>query len=124
VEIVYSFHVMSNLDDLKKAIADAPKRLVQINDKLFIYVGTETSLRADHAIKRALADGKTIIENGTSQWIEFWPVRDNNKSGSDAYTWRDGDSIRTEKILFTKNPKNKVTQKSLGFVWKDALTVI
>lgn len=115
---------MSALDDLKKAIADAPKRLVQIDDKLYVYVSPDDG-KVDLIIKNALANGKTVIENGTSQWVEFWPVRAPDKSGSDAYTWRkDGNSIRTEKILFTKNPKNEVTQKSLGFVWKDALTVI
>ncbi len=116
---------MSSLEDLKKAIADAPKRLVQIDDRLHIFVGADTAGKIEKTVKRALADGKTVIENGTSQWIEFWPVRDHSKTGTDAYTWKkDGNSVRTERILFTKNPKNEVTQKSLGFVWKDALTVI
>lgn len=116
---------MNAADNFKKLLADAPKRFVQIDDRLHIFVGADTAGKIERTIKRALADGKTIIENGTSQWIEFWPVRDNTKSGTDAYTWqKGGNNVRTEKILFTKNPQNEVTKKSMGFVWKDALTVI
>lgn len=114
----------AHLEELKKMLAEAPKRCVQIDDQPHIFIGCND--KAEKKIAWALSHGKTVTEGDTSVWVEWWPVRDNAKAGSGAYIWhKDNDQVRCEKILFTRNNKtNEVERKTLRHDWKDAILVL
>lgn len=108
---------------VRKLFADAPKRLVQIGGVLNVYIG-EHDGTCEKDIKRALQAGKTVIENNVTRWVECWPIFDSAKSGSKRYTWKDGSTVRVERILFTKTHDGKVARKVLGRAWRKATEVL
>ncbi len=110
------------VDKLKQLLAEAPKRAIQIDDRLFIFIATDA--KAEAAIKRGLAQGKTIIENGVSRWVEWYPVRLPGQTGSAAYVWKGGNHVKAEKLLFTKDATGNVKRESLGFAWREAQEVM
>jgi hypothetical protein len=104
-------------EELMKILDQAPKRVVQIENKLYVFIGMNA--KADAAIKKAIASGKTVVEDGVTRWLEVCPVMDTTKEGSDAYTWKDGNTLKVELILFTKQANGEVTKVSRGFVWRN-----
>jgi len=104
---------------------DTPKRVVQFDSKLHVYMGADLDGKIEADIKRALAHGVSVIENGVSRWIEHWPLLDVSKQGSALYIWaEDGNRVQCEKILFTKSPSGEVIKKRLGVSWRAATEVL
>ena len=110
--------------DLKTALLEADKRVVTIGDTLRIWMGTADEIESlkptiEAEIKRALARGDTVTENGTSRWVEESEVRDSSKTASDAYTWsKDGNSIKVEKAMVIKQANGNLRRESIGFGWR------
>jgi hypothetical protein len=97
---------------------DAPKRVVQIDDTRYVFFGADPGGKVDAKIKRALAQGATVTEAGTSTWIENIPLLDDRKPGI-APCFR-GNKVKCERVQFTKSSGGKVSRESLGVVWPDA----
>lgn len=116
---------MTAKEQLQKAIAEAPKRAVQFDDVVMIYVGTDLHDRVARDIDKALAAGKTVVENGISQWVEYWPIADYKKTGSDVYIFdKSGNRVKCEKFLFVKKAGGSVDKTKLGTAWRNAVEVI
>lgn len=113
-----------NLQAIKDLIANAPKRSVLIGDTLHVFVGEDTKGQVDAQIKRALARGDTVTENGVAQWQEWWAVMNPGKTGSEAYTWIDGNRVRCELFHFVKDKNGHVTKTSIRKCWRPAASVL
>lgn len=90
-------------------------RKVRIGNKL--YVGN--SQEVEPRIKRALAEGKTVSENGVDSWIDFAIVFDSTKSPRSAgYLWK-GDKVKYTKTLCTRVRGGVVTRQPAGFCYME-----
>lgn len=103
---------MTAREELVEAIRKARK--VQVGNVL--YIGNDAEINA--AIRRGLARGDTVVENGVSQWIEVNEVYDQTKAGSAAYTWR-GDKVKCERVLMVKLADGTVHRGFLGYTWRN-----
>lgn len=98
------------------------KRIVQIDDTRYVFTGADPLGVVDAKIKRALATGGTVTEDGISNWIEDLPLIDYTKPGLVPITR--GQKAKCERVHFTKMPDGRVTRNSLGFVWCKATSVL
>ena len=89
-------------------------RKVRIGDTLYIGNGPET----EAAIKKGLARGETVEENGVKQWVSLNVIHDHTKEGSAAYIWQ-GDKVKHEKVLCTKDKDGKLTMKTIGYCFRE-----
>jgi DNA mismatch repair protein MutH len=109
---------------LKQMLADAPRRTVQIDSTVHLYLGADTTGHVEQTIQKALAAGKTVTDNGTAQWIEHFPVALAG-TGSARYTWdKSGNRVKCERVLCTRTESGEYTQKVLGFSYRDATEVL
>jgi hypothetical protein len=88
-------------------------RKLHIGDTLFI---TSPEL-APEQIRDALEHGKTVTENGVSQWINENEMIVPGQTGSAVYVWK-GDKIKVERQLVVKDADGNITRTSLGFAWR------
>ena len=97
---------------LISTLKEAPTRSIQIDGTMYLYIGADVNGQADVKIKKALAAGKTVIENGVSQWMDDRDVCDWAKHGSDVYTWhKDGSRVLCQRFRVTKQADGPVTEK-------------
>ncbi len=101
------------------------KRSIRIGGTLHLYVGSTVEELAtltpqiEMLIERALQHGDAVIEDGVSRWFEENDIFDTCKSGSDAYVWsRNGDSVKTEKVLVTRLVDGTISRSFQGFGWR------
>ena len=98
--------------ELLAVVKAAPKRSIQIDNTLYLYVGAEVNAQADAKIKKALAAGRTVVENGVSQWMDDRDVCDWTKHGADVYTWhKDGNRVLCQRFHVIKQADGTVTEK-------------
>lgn len=115
---------MSTKKKLQAAFAAAHKRTVRIDDELRIWMGSAEELRVmapdiRRVIDKALAAGKSVTEDGITQWIEERDEFDPTKEGSARWTWHaDGDRVRMLRTLVTKGPEGEPTRQALKPVWR------
>jgi hypothetical protein len=95
--------------------------MVKIDDVLHVFIG-DCKDQFERKIQTSLSAGKTVELGDQTQWVECWPIRDNTKEGSAAYTWK-GDSVRVERFLVTKTPTT-FEKKLLGKSWRAAADVL
>jgi hypothetical protein len=109
------------MKDIKQAICEAPKRVIQIEDTLHVFLGTGLDKDVSQAIDKALKAGKTVVDraSGVSQWIDVQPVFDSTRIGSAQYVWK-GDAVRVTRVLFTRSAEGDITRRLLGHSWRDA----
>lgn len=102
-------------DALIEAIRQARK--VMIGETLFIGIGPEV----DTAIKKGLRQGKTVTENGVSQWISLEVVFHSDKPGSHAYVWdKTGNKVKHNKVLVTKTlATGEIKLKNVGTCFRE-----
>ena len=101
--------------DLRKTIAEglAACRKITICETLHI-VSPEL---ADELVSKALKAGKTITENGISQWVEESEIINPGQFGSALYTWK-GDKIKVDVALVTRTADGTVTKLHKGTAWR------
>ena len=111
---------------LQKLFAEAPKRVIVIDSTQYVFIGADTAHLVDKKIKRALAAGQTVVEAGVSQWIDYDPIQEGEAEDFlDRIKWHtDGNRVRCEKILVTKDKAGDITKKVLGTAWRDATEVL
>ena len=63
---------------------------------------------ADGLVKKALASGKTVTENGISQWVEECEVTNPGQSGSGVY------KVKVDVMLVTRSKDGNVTKLHKG----------
>jgi len=101
----------------KEILLKAPKRFVQIDDTLHVFIGEDAKGLVDKQVNRALKRGQTVTENGVSRWIESIVIFNAAKEASARYIWHsDGNRVKAEKFLFTKQG-GKVNREKLGCCW-------
>jgi hypothetical protein len=115
---------MSPENYIQEVLAKLPARVVQVDSRLYVFIGEDSFGKADAMIEKALKAGKSIYEGGTRKWIEHFPVMDFRREGSARYTWRDGDTVRVERVLCVVDRDNKMVKTRLGFGWRAASKVL
>jgi len=99
-------------------------RVITVEDDAKRQVCIVSPQEANALIQKALKQGKTVIENGVSSWLEEEPVCDFDKKNTDIYTWdKTGNKILVQKILHTKDKTGTITKKVLSSVWKSYTAV-
>ena len=110
---------MSNTrEQLRQELVEAFRaaRKVRIGSELII----GTSAEVEPIIKKALARGETVHENGTAKWIDTVQVCNLSKDGSAMFTWdKSGNKVRAEKFLYIEDDNGVITSRSLGFVFEN-----
>jgi hypothetical protein len=99
----------------------AVQRAIKVGDTLHIVIGdtmagVETII--EEKVKKALASGQTVVQDGVTTWVDYIEVVDRTKSGSDVYTWK-GDKVKVEKMIVTKSRDGSITRTSAGFSWRN-----
>jgi thymidylate kinase len=102
-------------------LAAAPKRAVQIDGTLYLFVGADLGKKIETTIRRALNAGKTVTEKGTAQWFEDHTVIDRNLTGADVYMWsKDGNHVLCDRFHVTKLADGTLTKKFLRRLYLNA----
>lgn len=72
---------------------------------------------ADELVRKALAAGKTVTENGISRWIEECHVVNPGQTGSAVYVWK-GDKIKVDVVLVTRAADGTIIKLPKGSAWR------
>jgi hypothetical protein len=112
--------------------------LAKFKDARKVRIGETLHLgdRPDMAqlIKRGLARGLTVTENGVEQWIEETPLLDPSKEGLAAFTWhRDRKRVKVALFLYSRreraagerlSARRPSTKQPQGHAWRSIRTVL
>lgn len=110
--------------EAQEIFAGAQKRCVQLGNTLRVWLGTPEEIaqaepEVQKEISRALARGLTVVEDGVSRWMRTQEVPGLGYEGSDRYIWHpDGEKIRVERFIVTKQADGTMSERSIGFAWK------
>lgn len=113
---------MTAREEAVKVITSANKRMVQVNDKVHVYVYSDAEeaemlAKVDLLIRHSLNNGKTVKQGDTEQWIEKVAQYNTDETASACFKWHaDGNRVRADRIMVTKTPTGIVREK-IGECW-------
>jgi len=95
---------------------------IKVNDCRYVFVEDTRSSIEKIANKALEKNGVVTWEDGSVQWIEYEPVADWSKTGSEVWLWKKNNHnmIACDKTLFTKKD-GKVTKTVLKRIYRDYL---